>query len=99
MTTLLKQMETAILDDTYELHVFFHRVQSDGESFDQFLMALKELAKYCDMCDCMKERLLKGKIITGIPDATTFFQRRKRGSVCFALSCSISSSFSYLLLK
>jgi len=73
VTTLLKMMETAVLgetNDTYELHVFFHRMQQDSETFDQYLTALKELSKYCDLCDCMSDRLLKAQIITGIPDST-----------------------------
>ena len=56
--------------DTYELHVFLHRLQRDGESIDEFLASLKELRKYRDLCDCMKDQLLKHQIITGIPDMT-----------------------------
>ena len=73
VSTLLQMMEKAILgetNDTYELCMFFQRKQKDTESFDQYLTELKEKIKYCDACDCMRDRLLKAQIIVGIPDCT-----------------------------
>ena len=70
---LLKMMETAVLGetyDTYEFYVFFHPTEKDSETIDEFLTELNEITKYCDMCGCMKDRLLKGQIITGIPNAS-----------------------------
>ena len=65
-------METAILgetNDTYKLHMFFQRKQKHSETFDQYLTELKEKIKYCDICDCMQDRLLKAQIILSISDS------------------------------
>ena len=73
VTTLLQMMETAVMgetNDTYELHMFFQRSQKDSETFDQYLTELKEKVKYCDICECMHDRLIKAQIILGVPDVT-----------------------------
>ncbi|XP_037068723.1 uncharacterized protein LOC119090032 [Pollicipes pollicipes] len=45
---------------------FYTRLQADGESFDNYMMVLKELAEFCDFCaHCMDDRL-KDRIVTGI---------------------------------
>ena len=71
-STLLQMKENAVLgqtNDTYELHMFFQRKQKDSETFDQYLNELKEKIKYCDVCDCMRDRLVKAQIIIGVPDS------------------------------
>ena len=48
VNTLMKMMTKAVMgetNDSYEFHVFLHRLQKDGESFDEFLANLKELRK------------------------------------------------------
>ena len=50
---------------------FYTRPQADGEPFDDFLMALKELAEFCDFCKhCMDDRL-RDRIVTGIRSEET----------------------------
>ena len=70
--TLLKMMDSAVngeMNDTYERFVFTQRMQKPGETFDEYLTALKELRKTCEICDCMYDTLLKDQIINGIVDS------------------------------
>ena len=71
--TLMKMMDSAVngeINDTYERFVFTHRTQKRGETFDEYLTALKELRKTCNICDCMYDTLLKDQIINGITDSS-----------------------------
>ena len=45
------------LNETVERHNFRRRVQQPGESFDDFLISLREFAKTCKFCSetCKKE--------------------------------------------
>ena len=66
-------MDSAVngeINDTYERFVFTHRTQKRDETFDEYLTALKELRKTCNICDCMYDTLLKDQIINGITDSS-----------------------------
>ncbi len=71
LETIIKMMEIAVngeVNDTFERYVFRHRLQKEGETFDEFLTELRESRKRCDFCDCMRDKLLKDQVITGVRD-------------------------------
>ena len=60
------------INETVECRNFRKRVQQQGESFDDFLVSLRELAKMCNFCttDC-EQRSIRDQIIEGILDGET----------------------------
>ena len=67
MESYLRSQRSVILDRKD----FYTRPQADGEPFDDYLMALKELAEFCDFCShCMDDRL-RDRIVTGIRSEET----------------------------
>ena len=50
---------------------FYRRQQEDGEPFDDFLVALREIAHFCDFCSHCADTLLRDRILTGIRDDET----------------------------
>ena len=67
--TLLTKMESHlrsqrnVIVDRKEFHT---RQQADGEPFDEYVMALKELAEFCDFCVHCTDDRLRDRIVTGI---------------------------------
>ena len=57
------------LNETYERYKFNCRNQTPGESVDSFVTALRNLAKNCNVCECMRESLLRDRVIMGILDS------------------------------
>ena len=58
------------LNETYERYKFNCRNQTPGESVDSFVTALRNpLAKNCNFCECMRESLLRDRVIMGILDS------------------------------
>ena len=71
LDTLILMVKTAVLgevNDTYERYVFRTRTQQKGETFDEFLLALREMQKTCDVCEHMADKFLKDQIIFGVRD-------------------------------
>ncbi|XP_043241537.1 uncharacterized protein LOC122391560 isoform X1 [Amphibalanus amphitrite] len=60
----LRKQRNVILDR----RDFFQRVQEAGESFNDFLMAIKEIHDFCNFCDHCQDDQLRDKIVTGIRD-------------------------------
>ena len=56
------------LNETYERYKFNCRNQTPGESVDSFVTALRNLAKNCNFCECMRDSLLRDRVIMGILD-------------------------------
>ena len=56
------------LNETYERYQFNCRNQTPGESVDSFVTALRNLAKNCNFCECMRDSLLRDRVIMGILD-------------------------------
>ena len=70
MDKVLAAMEKYCLGETnviYERFVFNQRAQQDEETFDQFLTALKELAKTCNFA-AMHDELVRDRIVVGVKD-------------------------------
>ncbi|KAK4311797.1 hypothetical protein Pmani_011926 [Petrolisthes manimaculis] len=47
---------------------FYLRVQEAGESFDDFLCLVKEIANFCDFCDKCVDSQLRDRIVVGTSD-------------------------------
>ena len=58
-------------NETFERFQFFKRDRKAAESVDQYVMALKDLARSCNFCQCMSDSLLRDRIILGIGDEQT----------------------------
>ena len=56
------------LNETYERYQLNCRNQTPGESVDSFVTALRNLAKNCNFCECMRDSLLRDRVIMGILD-------------------------------
>ena len=56
------------LNETYERYKYNCRNQTPGESVDSFVTALRNLAKNCNFCECMRDSLLRDRVIMGILD-------------------------------
>ena len=56
------------LNETYERYKFNCSNQTPGESVDSFVTALRNLAKNCNFCECMRDSLLRDRVIMGILD-------------------------------
>ena len=67
MQTHLRDQRNVVLDRR-EFHL---RCQEQGETFDEFFCALKELADLCDFCThCMDDRI-RDQIVSGVRDEET----------------------------
>ena len=56
------------VNETYERYVFNSRKQGEGESIEAYVTELRTLAKTCGFCDCMKDTLIRDRIVLGIND-------------------------------
>ena len=60
------------INETVERHNFCHRFQQSGESFDEYLVSLRELAKTCKFCsDACMQKNIRDQIIEGLYDGNT----------------------------
>jgi hypothetical protein len=67
-------------NETYERYKFNNRSQAAGEKFDDYLTDLIELSKTCNFCNCLKDSLLRDRIVCGLYDNSTrkiLLQERK----------------------
>ena len=69
--TIISKFEeyfTGEINETYERFKFNQRNQEDGEAFDAYLTALRNLAETCNFCTCpaMGDSLLRDRIVLGI---------------------------------
>ena len=68
----IEQYVQGQINETVERRNFRKRAQQQGESFDDFLVSLRELSKTCNFCtdDC-QQRSIRDQIIEGILDGET----------------------------
>ncbi len=74
-TSIIEGIEQYVygqINETVERRNFRTRMQQPGESFDDLLVSLRELAKTCNFCtaDC-EQRSIRDQIIEGILDGET----------------------------
>ena len=72
--TIIAKMDAYTIgetNETYERYVFNNRVQQEVETFDVFLTEIRTLSKSCNFCDCMRDSLIRDRIVTGIKDGGT----------------------------
>ena len=68
----IEQYVRGQLNESVEHRNFKQRVQQEGESFDDFLVALRELAKTCNFCsdECIQKNI-RDQVVTGLVDGDT----------------------------
>ena len=59
------------VNETYERYVFNSRNQEEDESIDAYIATLRTLARTCNFCDCLKDSLLRDRIVFGVKDDQT----------------------------
>ena len=68
----LKRYIDGHVNDTVERRNFRRRTQQQGESFDDFLVSLRELVKTCNFClDACIQKNIRDQIIEGLLDGDT----------------------------
>ena len=74
---IIKKFEQHFLGQTQELNssnasnLFNRRNQEPGETVDQYVSVLRNMAKTCGFCDCMKDKLLMDRLLLGITEDKT----------------------------
>ena len=59
------------VNETFERYTFNSRNQKENESIDVYVTALRTLAKTCNFCDCMRDSIIRDRIVLGIRDHRT----------------------------
>ena len=59
------------LNETFERYTFNSRNQQENESIDAYVTALRTLTKTCNFCDCMRDSIIRDRIVLGIQDHRT----------------------------
>lgn len=68
----IQQYVDGQINESVERRIFRQRVQQPGESFDDFLVALRELAKTCKFCsEQCTQKSIRDQIIEGLLDGDT----------------------------
>ncbi len=62
---------TGKYNETYERYVFNQRNQKQGESIEEYVCALTEMAKRCTFCNCLEDSLIRDRLVMGIQDYET----------------------------
>ena len=72
VTIIIQKFEKHIVgetNETFERYRFNKRDQMESETTEQYVAVLRDLRKTCNFCDCMKDSLLRDRIILGVKDA------------------------------
>ena len=68
---IIRKLDAHILgqtNETFQRFKFNIRAQKHDESYDTYLSSLKTLAKSCNFCDCLRDSLLRDRIVLGVVD-------------------------------
>ena len=71
VTDIIQKLDRHILGQTneiFERFKFNSRSQKPDESIDSYVTCLKSLAKTCNFCDCLRDSLLRDRIVIGVLD-------------------------------
>ena len=66
--TIIEKFDKYIIgetNETYERYVFNKREQKPEESVELCISALKDLIQSCNFCDCMRDSLMRDRIVLG----------------------------------
>lgn len=77
LTAIIEEFEKYAIGDvkeSYERFIFNSRNQLEGETVDEYVTQLRNLAKSCNFCTCLHDSLIRDRIVLGIRDA----HKRKR---------------------
>ena len=67
----LEKYANGQVNEVVERKKFNERVQAEGESFDDFLTSLKELARSCNFCNTCRDSLIRDRIVMGLRSSET----------------------------
>jgi hypothetical protein len=78
MITAIEAYVNGQINESVERRAFRSRTQQEGETFDDFLVSMRELAKTCNFCDdaCLQKNICD-QIISGLADGETVEDLRK----------------------
>lgn len=68
------------MNETYERYLFNSRNQKNEESIDAYVTSLRTLSQTCNFCDCMRDSLIRDRIVFGVNNTATrkkLLQQRK----------------------
>ena len=86
-------------NETYERYVFNSRNQKPDESIDAYLTCLRTLAQSCNFCDCMRDTLIRDRIVLGVNNTATrkklLQQRKLTLKSCIDICRSMESASSH----
>ena len=68
---------------------FYTRSQEPGESFNDFMIAVKEIYQFCDFCTTCRDEQIRDKIVTGIRDSDTLEELLATESLTLSKAVSI----------
>ena len=74
LTHIIKKFDDYFIgeiNETYERYVFNSRNQEAGEGIESYITVLRTLAQTCKFCDCLKDTLLRDRIVLGVKDGHT----------------------------
>ena len=74
MVNILKRLEEYAkgqVNEVIERRHFNSRAQQEGETLDDYLVALKELATTCNFCTNCRDSLMRDRLVIGLRDAAT----------------------------
>ena len=87
-------------NETYERYTFNSRNQEAGETIESYVTVLRTLAQTCNFCDCIKDSLLRDRIVLGVTNnqmrKRLLEQRELTLKKCIDICKSIESSSSQL---
>ena len=88
--TVIKHHIDGQLNESVERHNLRRRTQQPGESFDDFLVTLHELAKTYNYClDQCSQKNIRDQIIEGTPDGDTIEQLFKQSDLTLEAAITI----------
>ena len=71
LNKVIEQFQTTFIgetNETYERFIFNSRDQKEGETIEQYITVLRTLAQSCNFCTCLKETLLRDRVVLGVKD-------------------------------
>lgn len=85
LPTIIRKFDQYIIgeiNETYERYMFNKREQKVGESAEAYISALRDMANTCNFCNCLKDSLIRDRLVVGIRDNATrkrLLQKRNLG--------------------